>query len=117
MKSFIIAAFVASVSLAAAPASAMTAAPGVSAGPGLVQTIDDGCPRAYYRSYGRCVPNSRGYRGPRYRDGYYGAPQYYAAPQYYRAPRYYVEPRYVEPRYYGAPRYNEGQEYYEGQEY
>jgi hypothetical protein len=118
MKKLIIAAFVGTMSLAAVPASAMTAAPGVAAGSTLVHTIDDGCPRAYYRSYGRCVPYNRGYRGPRYRDGYYVAPRYYRAPRYYQEPRYYAQPRYyARPRYYNPPRYYGGQEYYGGEDY
>jgi len=82
MKSLIIAAFVTTMGLAAVPASALPAAPGVSESSGLVQTIDTGCARGYYRSHGRCIPYSRSYHGgPRY--GYYGGPRYYSHPRYY----------------------------------
>ena len=112
MNNLIVAGFAAALSLATLPVSALTMAPRVSIGAGLVQTVEEGCARAYYLSHGRCVPNSSGYRSPRYRDGYYAPPRYYTAPRYYVRPRYYGERRYYEaPRYYGGQDYDGGVEY------
>ncbi|MGO4336902.1 hypothetical protein AB4037_18525 [Labrys sp. KB_33_2] len=110
MRQWVIAAYAAamgfaSAGLTAAPASAMPVVPAASVEDPLLQTVADGCPRNYYRSYGRCVPNSRGYRGPRYGDGYAEAPRYYVRPYYYDSPGYFDGPGYYDgPRYWAVPR-------------
>jgi hypothetical protein len=110
MRQWVIAAYAAamgfaSAGLTAAPASAMPVVPAASVEDPLLQTVADGCPRNYYRSYGRCVPNSRGYRGPRYGDGYAEAPRYYVRPYHYDSPGYFDGPGYYDgPRYWAVPR-------------
>ena len=92
MKIIAVGAFLAMLGITILPDSsqAMPAAPGVTAGDAQFQHADAGCARGYYRSYGRCIPYSRGYRAPRYY-----APRYYVAP-----PAYYYRPyRYDRPRY------------------
>ena len=71
MKRLVITAFLATMGLAALPAtsSAMTAAPGVTTDPGLMQDIAYGCPRGYVpNKWGRCVGAYR--PAPRYYNGY-----------------------------------------------
>lgn len=104
MRNWVFAAVLASIGFAATPATAMSVPPPeASTKNGLVQTVADGCPRNYYRSYGRCVPNSRGYRGPRY-DYSYDTPGYYVRPYYYDSPGYFDGPGYYDgPRYWAVP--------------
>lgn len=105
MRHWIVAAFAASVGLAAAPAGAVPVSPQTTVENPLVQPVIDGCPRGAYRYYGRCTSNSRRYRSPRYDYGYYNAPQYYVRPYYEDSPSYYDGPGYYDgPRYDYVPR-------------
>jgi hypothetical protein len=100
MKNLVIAAFLASMGVAALPAtsSSMPVAPGATEGAGLVQDIAYGCPRGYTpNKWGRCVavyrPAPRYYNGsiPANRSGY-GRP---CPPGTYLGPRGgYCHPRY-----------------------
>ncbi|CAM5769405.1 hypothetical protein LMIY3S_02826 [Labrys miyagiensis] len=104
MRHLFIAGLTAVLGAAAIPAArANGLSPDATASVQLIQNVDAGCARGYYRSNGRCVPNSRGYVGPRYEREYYDSPRYYreAPSYYYDHPRYVPAPRYeVEPDYY-----------------
>lgn len=105
MKDWVFAALVASVGFAAAPASAMPASPQAAVENDWLLNVADGCPRSYYHHYGRCVPNARGYRGPRYDDAY-DEPRYDTGLYYNDRPGYFDGPGYYDgPRYWAVPRW------------
>ena len=77
MKHLALAGFLATVGIAAIPASS------------LAQNVDAGCPRGYYHTVDGCIPNSQGIIGPEYGNAADTSPRYYReAPTYSEAPRY-----------------------------